>query len=208
SNPAYPQTGSIHSSTMDFGPRVGFAWNLSGNTVLRSGYGIYYGRYPGAFVNTMFTVNGVYQTQSVVQPRSTTDTTGPVFPQTLASAPAATGTIQIGFAAPNLRTPYTEQMDLAIEHSFGKNTAVTANYIWSRGAKFFAVKDLNLGPPGPPVTFTINDAAGNPVSAYTSPVYLLANRLDSRFSRIIYVENGGKSWYNAMCLQLQRRFNR
>ena len=48
---------------------------------------------------------------------------------------------------------------------------MTASYIWSRGIAIFTQRDLNLGTPVGPYTYTIQDAAGNNVSAYTTPVF-------------------------------------
>ena len=59
-NPDYPQTGRIPDNTLNFAPRIGYAWSLNENkTVGRSGYGRFYGRYPGAMVNSLFTTNNL-----------------------------------------------------------------------------------------------------------------------------------------------------
>ena len=46
SNPAFPSDGTLHSQKSEFQPRVGFAWDVSkkGKSVLRSSFGIFYGR--------------------------------------------------------------------------------------------------------------------------------------------------------------------
>ena len=111
------------------------------------------------------------------------------------------------FAAPELRTPYTEQGTVAIERQVARQVALTVSYLWNRGVQGFGVRDLNIGPLGPVQTYRIADTAGAIVGAYSNPTYLLANRVDPRYTRILQVENGVNSYYNALVVQLRKRYS-
>jgi hypothetical protein len=51
-NAALPQTANKPSDKNNFGPRVGFAWDVTGDgkTSLRGGWGLYYGRINGTIM--------------------------------------------------------------------------------------------------------------------------------------------------------------
>ena len=208
-NPDYPQTGRIPSFNGGIAPRIGIAWSPDDQkTVIRAGYGMYHARYPGGLIQTFFTATSVYQTSLTVRP---TDAVSPVFPSVLPASTVQAGTpakgADITFAAPDLRTPYTQHGDLAIERQLHKDLALTVSYIWSRGLHFFTVRDLNIGPLGPDVTYTIKDASGNTAGTYTTPTYRLANRIDPRYRRINMVDNGANSYYNGLAVQLNKRWS-
>jgi hypothetical protein len=57
------------------------------------------------------------------------------------------------------------------------------------------------------VTYRINDANANQIGSYTTPTYRSANRVDSRYVRVVQVENGGQTWYNGLSVQLNKRFS-
>ncbi len=205
-NPDWPQTGSIPSQNKNFAPRVSLSYSLDDRTVIRAGYGMFYARIHGNLLDTLFLGNGRYQTSIYLTP---SQSGAPVFPNILSSASGLpSGSVSLTFADPKgFRAPYSQQGTLAIEHQFTRDVALTASYIWSRGIAIFTQRDLNLGNPVGPYTYTIQDIAGNNVGSYSTPVFVIGNRVDPRYSKILQVENGGQSWYNAMALQLVKRFS-
>ncbi len=207
-NPNYPQTGKIPSAGKDFAPRIGFAYAINDKTVFRGGYGLYYSRYVSGLISTFFTANDVYtQSLSITSP---TSAGAPTFPNPLTSAAGALASNRaITFAAPNLRNPYTEQLDVGIERSLSKTQSLTVSYIMNRAKQLYTVRDLNIGPLSSQVyNFNILDSSYNPTGqVYSTPLYLLTNRIDPRYGHINQVENGGKQWYDAMAVQYNKRFN-
>jgi hypothetical protein len=204
-NPDWPQTGRVPAANKNFSPRFSISYSLDDRTVLRAGYGIFYARMHGNMLDTLFLGNGLYQTAISVTPAQAGS---PIFPNVLPSAVGLpSGSISLQFAAPNFHNPYTQQGTVALEHQFTRDLAMTASYIWSRGIGLFVQRDLNLGAPGPTETYTIQDAGGNNVNTFTTPVYILGNRTDPRYSKILQVENGGQSWYNALAVQVNQRMS-
>jgi len=209
-NPDYPQTCHIHSQNTNLMPRIGLAYRLGDKTVVRAGFGMFYASIPGATLMNLFLGNGI--TQQAVSLSSTQPTqfaAGPVFPNNLGSVPSGykLGATTIQFAAPNWKTPYSEQGTFAVERQLTHDVAVTASYIWSRGIQLYGERDLNLPPLSSlTYTYTIADAGGNPVGSYTTPMYLGSSRPDPRYGAIVQAENGVTSFYNGLAIQAQKRF--
>ncbi|HNY39230.1 MAG TPA: TonB-dependent receptor [Bryobacteraceae bacterium] len=205
-NSAWPQTGRVPGTDMNFAPRFSAAYSLNDKTVLRAGYGIFYARMHGNMLDTLFLGNGLYQT-SISMTASSSGS--PTFPNVFTSASGLpSGSVSLGFAAPDLRNPYTQQGTISIDRELRRDLGLTVSYIWSRGIGLFTQRDLNLGPLTNEVyTYTIKDLSGNIAGYYPTRIHLTANRVDKNYSKILQVENGGQSWYNGLAVQLQKRMS-
>lgn len=212
-NPDYPATGRIPNFKGAVAPRVGFAYSLDNQskTVVRAGYGIFYGRYPGGLLNTFFLGNGLYQKSISLNASNAGDkAAGPVFPNVLPNTGnfnPPTGSVSLNMAAADFRAPYTQQGDIAIERQLTRDLALTVSYIWSRGLHLTSVQDINIGAPVSGITYRINDAAGNQTGSYTTPIYVRQNRVDPRYARLNIVDSGLNSWYNGLVVQVNKRMS-
>ncbi len=211
-NPALPQTANRPADKNNWGPRVGFAYDLKGDgkSVIRAGYGIYYGRINGsaiiqALINT--DVPGFSQIVASVNPASSPATaagnpTAPIFPNILTSAPLGTATVN--YFASNFQNPMIHQADVVFERQIARNTAFSASYLFSRGKHLPNFVDVNLNPPT--VTRTVHIVDG-PFAGqdWTFPYYLGNARPNPAFGQIQEIRSNISSWYNALVLQVNRR---
>src|ERR1017187_4421081 len=203
-NPDYPQTGTIPNNRKEFSPRLSLNYSLDDRTVIRAGYGMFYARFHGNMLDTLYLGNGHYQTSISI---NGTGVGAPLFNTAL---PSATGlpvsTISLQFADPKFHAPYTQQGTFAVEHQFTRDIAMTVSYIWTRGIGLYTQRDLNLGQPtAQSYTYLIDDAAGNQVGTFSTQLFPFATRPDTRYGSILQVENGAQSWYNALAVQFQKR---
>ncbi|MDX1983125.1 MAG: TonB-dependent receptor [Bryobacteraceae bacterium] len=208
SNPDYPLTGNINEPTKNLAPRIGLAWSLNDKTVFRLGYGIFYARFPSATIARLHQLNGVVQRALTLQGNNAADAAaGPVFPTRLAGLDRTPppGTVTLAFGDPQLATPYTQQGDVSFEREITSNMSLTVSYLWNRALKSMTRRDLNIGPATGSFTYRFVDAGGSQTGTYTTATYLAANRVDRRYARVVYIDNGGRLWYDGLAVQFRRR---
>jgi hypothetical protein len=199
---AIPQTGNMPDDRNNFGPRVGFAYDLTGDskTSVRGGYGIYYGRIINS--TTLNALTNVGNPNGQVQVSLAATATGaPIFPNVLSTAPPGSSALQ--FFASNFANPLIHQFDVIVEREIAHNTVVSASYLFSKGKYLPNFVDTNLNPPTSSRQFSI---VGGPFNGQTWVIpYFAGSRPNPNFGALTEIRSNIESKYNALVLQANRR---
>ena len=227
-NPAFSLTCHIPYSKNNVAPRVGFAYGLDtkGSTVIRGSFGLFYIQEDLLDVSQAFASNGVTRPfLVVVGPAFGNSNPLVTYPNSLTSFPSgAGGTPSIVVFSPNFRSPYVEQANLAVEHQFGGNTALSIGYVYSHGLQLLGNSngvtrqangnfgfDLNLVPPDQQVAFggsfnTASVTLPNGRTFNNLPDYeAIDGILDPNFGAINAIDNSGNSIYHGLLVSLRHR---
>ncbi|HZG51398.1 MAG TPA: TonB-dependent receptor, partial [Pyrinomonadaceae bacterium] len=197
----------------NFAPRAGFAYDVRGDgkTVVRGGYGIFYGRTTAIMLGTAHTGNGIQTTGVNFTGATAIANAGLVYPNTLAAPPSTGGTTptpDIFVFAEDYAQPYVQQARLGFEHELFKNTSVSVTYLFFKGVHLSRTRDINLRAPeqvtatGAGQTFTVERFPGVSFTA-AAP-----RRLFPAYGRINLFESTANSRYDGLAFQAQRRFSR
>jgi hypothetical protein len=172
-----------------WGPRFGFSWQAASKTVVRSGYGIFYSRYPVQYLLQTVAVNppfaGTFNYSQSIANGVPALTLGAPY-SNAANASVSPAGIQRDFALPS-----NQQWNLTIERELGWNTSLTLSYIGNKGTHLFRSINAN--------------------SAYLDPNSKLIVRGYSTTygtSTINFRQSNGNSIYNSMNVELRRRFSK
>ena len=190
----------------NIGPRIGFNWNVygDGKTILRGGYGMYYGRIVNANIMQTYLESG--------GPNSQEDVTnlypgncGPTFPTIYTSLAdinqaGCVAVPSVAYFSPHMQAPQIHEADLAIEQNLGANTTLGITYMMSLGRELPTAIDTNIANQSigfgtfvvsPPVS--PNTPKSYNVSATEEAVTSLANYPLPPQSGYVVLPNGGRT---------------
>jgi hypothetical protein len=208
---------------LDFGPRLGIAYRLNEETVIRAGYGVIWIEMAG--ITTPFTTPQFPFVQTVSQ--RTLDNITPAF--VLSNGPAVTpvpltpdaGLGQGVFAVDaNLGSGYAQQWNFAVQRQLTKNMVLEVAYAGSK-ITHVGIPDTSINQLTPTqlaLGTALLQRVSNPFfgqiprsSSLGDPTIPLAQllKLFPRFTAVsLYRNNVGNTNYNAFQTKLEHRFSR
>jgi hypothetical protein len=220
-------TSTLNIDRGDAAPRIGLAWNFANNTVLRLGFGTFFGKTSNSTYYALRVENGIYQqTISGCSPTASTAALracAPVAPNVFFTPPgpalaapfvgALTPTVGIpaplpGAAGavhgmpPDFVNPRALEGELTLEHRLPWNVSVSGTYLLTRGEHLPWDADANVAPSTTTRSYDVLNTAGTTVNTYTVPFY--TTPLDPSTGIIQAQYSVVNSWYNAMVLTVRK----
>jgi hypothetical protein len=189
-----PRSG-VKDNKLNFAPRVGFAYKLTGKTVFHAGYGIYYSapnvaNSYGMSVNApgedywAFNNSTIYGANAPNGSAFNFLSNGFVH-SAVTSASALPKGLPLLATDQNAKTPYSEQWHATIEQQIPFSTVLKISYVGTKGVHLDNMVDINAGSPG-----TTHVSTGRPYPY---------------FSQINQLQTNQKSSYNALQVSAERR---
>ncbi len=188
-------TSFIHVDKNNFAPRLGFSYTPNAKTVVRGGYGLFYGRTPSIMIGTAHSGNAVN-----VQTITFTGALVPKYPNVFATIPtgASLPRPSIQFFDPAFENPEVHQASLGLERALTNDVAVAVSYLFVAGRKLALSRDFNVGDPAPTA---IPIQGGGSITVDRFPT-----RPFSNFDRVVRFESTGRSNYNGATVEVKKRW--
>jgi carboxypeptidase family protein/TonB-dependent receptor-like protein len=187
----------IHPDRNNFGPRLGFAYTLTPQTVIRGGYGISYAHFSRAGGGDLLPINGPQVVNAVI---NQTNPASPSFVPAEQGYPAGLAdpsqfnplTANITYMPNDFHSSPVQSWYLSVQRQLGHNMLLDVAYAANRADDLLLFANYNQAAP--------NNAAGT--------IPLQDRRPIPQFADITYAFNGGKSRYKALQTKFEWRMSK
>jgi hypothetical protein len=206
----------------NFGPRMGLAYRIGNNLVIRSGYGLVFFEQSG--ITTPFTIPQFPFIQTVGQQSQDnvngafTLAKGPTVQVTAPNPNSGLGQGVFGSARPN-GSGYSQQWNFTVQRTLGKDWNIEVSYLGSKNTRL-GIPDPNINQlPGQYLSMgaTLTAKVPNPyfgqiptsssLGAATIAQQQLLRAYPKFTTVALFRDNVGNSSYNAASAKLERRFS-
>ena len=180
----------------NFGPRLGFAWSLTPQTVIRGGYGISYVHFHRAGAANILPINGPQVVNAVANQTATTPnfrTTEQGYPSGFAD-PAVFNPLasNITFMPEDYHSSRAHSYYISVQREIARNMVLDVAYVGNRADDLLLFANFNQAAPNNP----------------QGTLSLQSRRPIQEFADITYAFNGGISRYNSLQVKYEYRMRR
>ena len=188
-----PQSHAFNIDKNNFGPRVGVAWSLDSQTVLRASTGVMYDQPILGGYEQALQLSG--SPRSPVYTFSGTSAGAPAFPS---GVTGGTLSQQSPWAIdPAFEVAHTGQANAQLERAVGRDFTVSISGMYAKGNQLPVVTNIN------PINPIDALADGRPIYSTTANA---ATRFDPRFNQILEVQSLGESTFKSMTVSATKRY--
>ena len=217
-----PQMSNRPSDKNNLGPRIGFAYDPygKGQTVIRGGFGMYYGHLVNDILLTAYSSTGSPASQVAVSFRNSQG--GPKFPsiQPPTFTPTTLAAPSVQYFDKHFQNPQAMEYDLTLQQNFGGNTVFSISYLASVGRELTNFVNTNLVNTQAPnnnsssgngwtnVNYVVQPGSGTSTcgplacgSTYTAKVYNFGY-INPAFNQVTDIVSNINSSYNALVAEV------
>ncbi len=223
--PVNGSTATFPEDRNNLGPRLSAAWSPHASRLaqpdgslftLHLGYGLFFGRIPGATVRAALTDTALPSTTLRVRIRPTTETLCPQVTAVqqgfgypcdyLTTPPAAVAqTTSALLFARGYRVPAVQRATLAIERELGPRALIRFSYATAMATQLPASTDINIAPSPAYASFVLQGGTGHPglQDGQTFVVPLYTQRLLTAYGPVTALVSNSNATYHAATAELQ-----
>jgi Carboxypeptidase regulatory-like domain len=210
-------TGVFPEDRNNLGPRLGVAWQPFGlgRGVVRVGYGVYYGKLPGATVRAALLDTAMPTSTTRIRILPTTETTCPQvatvgfgYPCSFLTAPpgvVAATTSAVVFDR-RFRLPMVQQGTVSVEHGVGLGVLGSVGYVMNLDRQLPNSVDINIAPSADEHLFQLVGGTGavgaRDGETFVVPVY--SARVSTSFGPVTDIVSNANATYHGVTLEARR----